>query len=128
CSFCGSLLLSVEEDGWCCHEGKYKRERLPPYPEPFFSELQRDTERYSALSRRLNSLFAFTAIGTTGEFLPLPAPSNVVVTGRTYHRILHLDSGEHSLRWFLYDEQARTAAASRQHIPARMVMATRNMM
>ncbi|KAA8894733.1 hypothetical protein FN846DRAFT_754643, partial [Sphaerosporella brunnea] len=128
CSFCGSLLLLVEEDGWCCHEGKYKRERLPPYPESFFSELQRDTERYSALSRRLNSLFAFTAIGTTGEFLPLPVSSNVVVTGRTYHRILHLDSDEHSLRWILYDEQARTAAASRQHIPARMVMATRNMM
>jgi hypothetical protein len=128
CSFCDSLLLSVEEDGWCCRDGKYQREWLPPYPEPFFSELQRDPERYSALSRRLNSLFAFTAIGTTGEFLSLPAPSNVVVTGRTYHRILHLDSGEHSLRWFLYDEQARTAAASRQHIPAHMLIATRNMM
>jgi hypothetical protein len=128
CSVCHSWLLSVEDDGWCCRDGKYKRERLPSYPEPFSSELQRDPERYSALSRRLNSLFAFTAIGTTGEFLPLPAPSNVVVTGRTYHRILHLDSGEHSLRWFLYDEQARSAAASRQHIPAGMLMATRNMM
>jgi hypothetical protein len=128
CSWCGASLLSTEQDGWCCRQGKYKRTPLPPYPAYFSAELERFPEKYSALSRRLNTLFAFTAMGTTGEFLHLPAPSNVVVTGRTYHRILHLDSGEHSLRWFLYDEGARSTAAGRERIPAHMLSAARQLM
>jgi hypothetical protein len=40
CSFCDLPLLLVEDDGWYCHKGKYQQERLPPYPELFFSELK----------------------------------------------------------------------------------------
>ena len=72
CRYCGCILLSLEANGWCCNNGKLCRPMLPEYPNFFESELSRRPALYSSLSRRINALFAFSAIGTTGAFLPLP--------------------------------------------------------
>jgi hypothetical protein len=123
CTKCGCRLLSQEADGWCCRKGRWRLPPLRPYP----AEVERGirqveaTINVSAISRRLNNLFAMTAIGVQGSFMQLPMPSNVVITGRTYHRILDLKSGQHSLRWFLYDEAARRERAIEQAVPLSLV-------
>lgn len=61
----------------------------------------------SAIRRRLNNLFAFSALGATEGFVHFDGLANVVLIGRVYHRLLDLSEGEHSMRWFLYDETAR---------------------
>ncbi|KZT44709.1 hypothetical protein CALCODRAFT_489134, partial [Calocera cornea HHB12733] len=69
-------------------------------------------------SRKLNSLFAFTAIGATEGFMRnLQAPSNVVLTGRTYHRMLDVADPTHSIHWFLYDSQERALAGRQRQVP-----------
>ncbi|KAB8235605.1 uncharacterized protein BDW43DRAFT_308941 [Aspergillus alliaceus] len=58
----------------------------------------------SRMSRRLNNLFAFSAIGTTGRFVPFHGLANVVLEGHVYHRLLDVADKGHSMHWFLYDE------------------------
>ncbi|KAF5857812.1 hypothetical protein ETB97_005221 [Aspergillus alliaceus] len=58
----------------------------------------------SRMSRRLNNLFAFSAIGTTGRFVPFHGLANVVLEGHVYHRLLDVADKDHSMHWFLYDE------------------------
>lgn len=55
----------------------------------------------------------------------LHTPSNVVVTGRAYHRLQDLKVGNHSLRWFLYDEAGRQAESRRLGVPLPLVQAWR---
>ena len=128
CSFCGSRLLHSESNGWCCNKGAYIRPALPDYPETVVTQLDAHQAEYSLLSRRLNNLFSFTAIGVDGEFIPFRGPANVALTGRTYHRILHLDKGEHSLKWFLYDEDGRRLAAAKNGVPDHMVKSLRQLL
>ena len=35
CSKCGSRLLDVEKDGWCCGQGRWRLDLLEPYPADF---------------------------------------------------------------------------------------------
>src|SRR5258708_1737922 len=62
----------------------------------------------SSMSRHLNNLFSFTAIGFTSNqnqnTHALPPDSHVCINGQSYHHMLHMDEGSHSIRWFLYDE------------------------
>ncbi|KAE9372835.1 hypothetical protein N431DRAFT_483523 [Stipitochalara longipes BDJ] len=69
--------------------------------------LDRASGIISSISRRLNNLFAFSAIGATEGFVYFDGLANVVLTGRVYYRLLDLSEGEHSMRWFLYDEVTR---------------------
>jgi hypothetical protein len=88
CSFCGHGLLSQERDGWCCRRGRL---RLPPLPlcDDLFRQLEEQYGRQlSRVSRRLNNLFAFSAIGTTGRFVDFQGLANGVLEGRVYHRRL----------------------------------------
>jgi hypothetical protein len=59
------------------------------------------------MSRRVNNLFAFSAIGATGRFVQFQGLSNVVLEGRVYHRLLDVAEEGHSMHWFLYDETER---------------------
>ncbi|KAF7142191.1 hypothetical protein CNMCM5793_009538 [Aspergillus hiratsukae] len=68
------------------------------------------------MSRRLNNLFAFSAIGTTGRFVPFQGVANVVLEGRVYHRLLDVSEKGHSMHWFLYDEAARAERARAQSV------------
>lgn len=131
CTKCGSILLRTEDDGWCCTKGKLIRPPLPEYPQPLLDEFAAHSLDYSTKSRALNNLFAFTAIGVAeGSFINFDfgGPANVALSGRIYHRILHLDQGEHSLKWFLYDEDGRQQAAHRHEVPEYMVDSFRNLL
>jgi hypothetical protein len=100
------LLLSKERLGWYCNKGKKRLPQLPEYPEDFLYWVQ-NTRDISAMSRRLNNLFAFSAIGTTEGFVYFDSLAIIVLTGRVYRCLLDLSEGEHSMRWFLYNKTAR---------------------
>ncbi|RPB25636.1 hypothetical protein L211DRAFT_875427 [Terfezia boudieri ATCC MYA-4762] len=119
CSFCHTQLLNNERNGWCCNRGTLIAHLSPflPLPTSFENLCYNSDINFSWLSRRINSLYAFTAIGTTGEFIHFTGISNVAVTGRIYHRLLDLHTNTHSLHWFLYDEDGRLKVATNQSIP-----------
>jgi hypothetical protein len=128
CPHCSSLLLSTENTGWCCSKGRRAVPKLPPYPETFEHWLDSTTIRISAVSRRLNGLFAFSAIGATEGFVQFRGFANVVVTGRVYHRLIDLLEGEHSMHWFLYDETSRSRKATDLRIPREAVDFVRHLL
>ncbi|KAF6514101.1 hypothetical protein HZS61_006357 [Fusarium oxysporum f. sp. conglutinans] len=128
CAFCDALLLSTEKGGWCCSNGSRTAPKLPPYPPDFQHWLDTTALPLSALSRRLNYLFAFSALGATEGFVHFGVPSDVVVAGRVYHRLLNLSSGDHSMRWFLYDESARSGKALVTKVPLTAVHETRRLL
>jgi hypothetical protein len=112
CSICGSQLLDQEKDGWCCNQGQWQLAPLEPYPAAFADFLDQSMQALQNQTRTLNNLFAFSAIGYTGEQLRYNGPQNVVITGRVYHRMLDLDADQSSLRWFLFDEQGHFRASA----------------
>ncbi|KAF7113861.1 hypothetical protein CNMCM5793_004916 [Aspergillus hiratsukae] len=117
CSFCTTTLLSTEDDGWCCNQGRKRLPRLPACDDLLGSLLDLYQGRVSQMSRRLNNLFAFSAIGTTGRFVPFQGLANVVLERRVYHRLMDVADKGHSMHWFLYDEAARAERAREQSVP-----------
>jgi hypothetical protein len=117
CSFCNIPLLSSERDGWCCNRGQRQLPSLPQCDLLLQQLLDLHQGRVSQMSRRLNNLFAFSAIGTTGRFVPFRGLANVVLEGRVYHRLLDIAEEGHSMHWFLYDEAARFMQAREQSVP-----------
>src|SRR5947199_8504175 len=125
CARCFTLLLKDERPSWCCKNQTMTLQKLPPYPPDFQALLQRNSGEFSRLSRALNYLFAFSSIGISGSFVKLPTPSNVAVTGRVYHKMHDINAGQHSLRWFLYDQQERANRAAGYSVPEYIVDAMR---
>ncbi|KIJ32636.1 hypothetical protein M422DRAFT_265518 [Sphaerobolus stellatus SS14] len=83
-------------------------------------------KKISAYSRRLNNLFAFTAIGATGHFQHFHSGvHSVAITGHTYHRMLDASTPEHSIHWFIYDEAERESSAYAQKVPTIWVQAVK---
>lgn len=78
------------------------------------------------MSRRLNNLFAFSAISTTGQFVRFQGQANVVLEGRIYHRLLDVADIGHSVHWFLYDESERGLRAREHNIPDDILYGIRN--
>lgn len=105
--------------GWCCRKGYYHTivPLLPAYPQSFWNQLWVRSSESNTYSRKLNNVFAFSSLGVSGGFIPLAAPSNVAISGRVYHRLRDIGVGEHSMRWFLHDEDSRVQSARSQHIP-----------
>ncbi|CAG8725713.1 6089_t:CDS:2, partial [Cetraspora pellucida] len=62
-------------------------------------------------------------IGVQGQFVSLPAPSSVCITGCTYHCILPKNVPNHSINWYLYDEQDRFLVAYNHKIPNVWILA-----
>lgn len=120
CQWCETRLLTNEKLGWCCHRGQYHQQVpiLPRYPAEMWHYLYTHAGDTSLFSRKLNNLFAFSSIGVSGGFIHgLGVPSNVAISGRVYHQMRDTAKGEHSMRWFLYDEASRTRQAHDQQIP-----------
>lgn len=115
CTYCGAQLLQSENNGWCCTNGKFKLDPLPPFSPELLSVFEQE-RNISLFSRKLNNLLCFSVLGVTGGFCQLPAPSNVAITGRVYHQMIDATQGQHSIRWFLYDENARTNQAQQQNL------------
>jgi hypothetical protein len=126
CSFCVVTLLSQESDGWFCNKGRRRLPRLPECEELLQPLLDRYSGRLSAISRRVNNLFAFSAIGTTGRFVQFQGLANVVLEGRVYHRLLDVAEKDHSMDWFLYDETGRADHAKPLDVPQDVVKAVRS--
>lgn len=106
---CNTHLLSSEASTFCCDSGKQIIPPLLPLPVEI-QDLLDDPQAarvISGNSRRLNNLFSFTAIGFTGSSHPTPPDAHIAISGRSYHHMLHLNEGHHSLRWFLHDEAER---------------------
>jgi Helitron helicase-like domain at N-terminus len=120
CPRCDALLLHGERKSFCCNDGKWDVPSLPPLPENISAVLNDiDLSRnISTFSRRLNNLFAFTAIGATKGFTHFESGvSSVSITGRTYHWIFDVNDSRHSLHWYLYDENERVSEAGNRQVP-----------
>jgi hypothetical protein len=78
--------------------------RLPAYPREW--NIFINSRTLGSLSRKLNNLFCLTAMGVYGgEWMKFESgiSSVTLAGGRTYHRLIPADSGEHPLRWLIYD-------------------------
>ena len=113
CEFCGAELLESESKAFCCGNGKAVLPTLEPYPIEIRSLILRDVPAFAGLSRKLNNMFCFTTLGTTGGFLTQndrclpPGAPTVVLNGRTYHNARAVDHPGHSVLWLMYDQDAR---------------------
>lgn len=125
CRWCGCQRLLGETPGWCCRQGKNILEPLQPYPNEVMQIFERDPKLTSDISRKLNRLFCFSGSGVEGRFANLPVPSNVAISGRIYHQIYDVASGQHSMRWFIYDEQERLTTARQNGVPFQYVNSMR---
>jgi hypothetical protein len=125
CTYCGIQLLQGEENGWCCNKGKTIAPPLPPLPPAFVQLSQR--RDISSLSRKLNNLFTFTAIGTSNGFQQFQhGLSSVAVNGRIYHRMIDVTEPMHSMHWFIYDEVQRQTSATSHGVPMKYVQRVRS--
>ena len=110
------MLLSSDFDSFCCNNGKNIVPRLPPLP-PHLTNITTRPE-CSSISRRLNNLFAFTAIGASKGFQKFRfGLANITITGRTYHHMLDITAPHHSIHWFLYNEQERVTESHKWKVP-----------
>ena len=104
CGFCGVRLLTGELKGFCCGKnGKHlpKVSRLPAQSEEIKWLAMQPNISY--LSRRLNLLFSFAAMETTGSMERLSGPDGfLAIEGKVYHRLRPEVKGT-GLRWVLYD-------------------------
>jgi Helitron helicase-like domain at N-terminus len=119
CTSCSAKLLGTESDQWCYYKGRLSLPALPQYPESMkFLFNEENLTKTNMLCRKINNLFSFSVLGVhMGNFRQFRGPANVVLQGRTYHRLIDVTSGQHSLRWFLYDEAERTSKAIMLRIP-----------
>jgi hypothetical protein len=120
--------MKGEGNDWCCSGGKSVVPPLPPLPANMAVMLQNHelSKDISALSRRLNNLFSFTAIGATGGFTQFATgPPSVSITGRTYHRLYDVADARHSLHWYLYDELERDQRAQQLNVPWHWIQAVK---
>lgn len=104
CRHCGIKLLTGEIAGFCCGKNGKHLNRVPSLP-PQSAELQWLSSQHgvSEFSRKLNVLFSFAAMETTGTFDRPPGPEGfVAIQGKVYHR-LRPDKAGTGLRWVLYD-------------------------
>ncbi|KAI8825297.1 uncharacterized protein EV422DRAFT_492245, partial [Fimicolochytrium jonesii] len=106
CPICGAHLMENERESPCCQNGQLLIGRLPPYPPALENAFQAHQRNLGNLSRRLNYLFAFSAIGVAdGSFKRFhTGPKALALNGRIYHRMLPADMPGHSIHWLLYDD------------------------
>jgi hypothetical protein len=101
----------------CGPNGAHLLDRLPAYP-PEWSVFI-DSPNLGGLSRKLNNLFCLTAMGIyDGEWMKFDSgvASVTLAGGRTYHRMIPADSGEHPLRWMVYDMETLRSEGTRMEL------------
>ena len=110
CTHCGALLLATEDNSFCCQNGSHVVPPLQPLPHRMQTLLQNPSQRRHLIeyNRVINNLFSFAGIGVSGggfQHFSTGGPPAVAITGRTYHLIRNTEYTDHSIHWFLYDEQ-----------------------
>jgi hypothetical protein len=130
CVQCGVRLLTCEDPKWCHDPKKKLLDPLPPYPDEFRDVVQTlGIRTVNSHIRKLNNLFSFAAIGIeSGRFVQMDVPSNLAITGRTYHQVRNLRVGSHSLGWFIYDENGFAAESGKLNLPPRLTRSTQDML
>lgn len=118
CSYCGVLLLTSEEPGFCCGSGGSHLSNVAPLPAlpPQYAMFINDPT-VSRRSRTLNLLFSFAAMETTATFPDILYYQDLMaIEGRVYHRIraTHRNS---AVRWLLHDG-FNPAAVPHPHLAA----------
>ncbi|KAF7336399.1 ATP-dependent DNA helicase [Mycena venus] len=129
CKWCGIQGLTGERLHDKCFICGPKRTHyqppLPPYPEEW--EVFINDRKTASISRKLNNIFTLTALGVhDGDFMKF-SPGVAAVTlagGRTYHRILPANEGQHAIRWFIHDPSAIFVKGTELDIPQTWVQAT----
>lgn len=125
CTFCGIQLLNTERNGWCCNQGRYIEDLKPLLALPTsFQNLCDDAnlDFFLPISNSEYNLYAFTAIGVSGQFQHFDyGVGDVAITGQVYHKMLDIASGNHSLHWFLYDEHGRISTAHNRGLPVSLI-------
>ncbi|KAK0430771.1 hypothetical protein EV421DRAFT_1691986, partial [Armillaria borealis] len=102
----------------CGPHGSHVLPRLPPYPDEWQVFLSH--RQLGASSRRFNSLFSLTALGVyDGDFMHFKTGVAAVTLngGRTYHRLIPAQEGQHAIRWFLHEPGSRYLQGVEQSIP-----------
>ncbi len=120
CNHCGASLLHGEPASMCCSLGTKMSPPLPALPHRIqnLASNPQTCGKLSTLSRKMNNLFSFSAIGVTGGFKRFEEGiASVAITGRTYHRLLDAATPDHSIHWFLYDELERERDGNTQRVP-----------
>ena len=97
-SYCSTLILNTKQNRLCYNHGHYLHlQSFLPFLS-IISDMCTDIHsRFSWLSRRINTLYAFTTIRTTGEFINFSRVCNVRVSGCIYHRMLDLSKDRKSV-------------------------------
>ncbi|CAG8452468.1 1586_t:CDS:2 [Scutellospora calospora] len=88
CRYCLTMLLTGELLDFCCNHGKRIIPRLLPYPTSINNITK--NSNISTLSRKLNALFSFIAIGAQGQFVNLPVLSSRFQNESSSNAILKL--------------------------------------
>jgi hypothetical protein len=85
-----------------------------------------NTRTIAGLSRKMNNLFCLTAMGVHGgQWMKFDHGISAVSLqgGRTYHRIIPAEDGDHPLRWMVYDMPALLAHGHEQALAPSWVTA-----
>jgi hypothetical protein len=110
CPWCGIILLTGEDPGFCCGPRGSRLQDIPPLsPLPPSFQTLIDHPDISSLSRILNLVFSFASLETTHTFPSFNSiPGFLAIQGRVYHHVQpsHKNSAVH---WLLHD-------GFRQHI------------
>lgn len=104
CQYCGIKLLTGESGGFCCGSRGKHLSGVPSLPRqaPEIEWLYTQPN-ISRMSRKLNLMFSFAAMETTGAFARPPGPDGfLAIEGKVYHRLRPEKVGM-GLRWVLYD-------------------------
>ena len=129
CRYCGCELIGDETHGSCCNKGKTPgilRRKRPNFFDVIDDDLlplyTTNNKEFENNTRKYNSLFCFSSMGTTGigGFDTYDGHringGNVCVNGRTYHRIFHANDAtdrqkNNPMKWYLIDPLDRQRSA-----------------
>ena len=105
CPRCKAKITDSESRGFCCGIGSAKAPDVVgmPYLPSQLEQLYTTSKELQTQSRKYNNLFSMSAVGTTGGFELLNGPCNLILSGRTFHRLMPGHDPSGPLRWFLND-------------------------
>ncbi len=104
----------------CCRNERVTTTPLPTLPEGW-EEMFR-TPDFRNDSWKYNNLFAFTAIGVSGNegFVRQPVPSCVKIHGRTYHCVIPAEM-RGPIQWYVHDPDQRRVEANTLSLDEQLV-------
>ena len=140
CNHCSSVLLSSESSHFCCQSGQHVVDFTQYFQCPGASLLRIFNDsvekegaplgsRFSALSRKYNSLFSLAQHEIQSNSLEREiklhtphAPTSIRIHDTMYRKV-HSTTSATPLRYLLFDPKARGTVANQQHLNVAVVKA-----